>query len=82
MITIQELLYNRELEKNVKVKLVRHKDSRQDLYDLYKNHRSEFRVHNPKMFLKMSSISFRLLVKKVFSLDLSEFIKLHTEKVR
>lgn len=42
MITIQELLYNRGLERNVKVKLVRHKDGRQNLYDLYKNHRSEF----------------------------------------
>ncbi|MCP1297942.1 hypothetical protein NK356_01980 [Chryseobacterium sp. S0630] len=42
MITIQELLYNRGLKRNVKIKLVRHKDVRQDLYDLYKNHRSEF----------------------------------------
>lgn len=84
MITIQELLYNRGLEKNVKVKLVRHKDSRQDLYDLYKNHRSEFlayqRVHNLKMSLKMSNILFRLLVKKVFSPDLLEFIRLQTDK--
>ncbi len=35
MITIQELIFNRGLDKNAKTKLVRHKDSRQDLYNLY-----------------------------------------------
>lgn len=42
MITIQELLYNRGLDQNAKVKLIRHKDSRQDLYSLYKTDRDEF----------------------------------------
>ncbi len=42
MITIQELLYNRGLDQNAKVKLIRHKDSRQDLYNLYKTDRAEF----------------------------------------
>jgi hypothetical protein len=42
MITIQELLFNRNLSKDSKVKLVRHKDSRQDLYNLYKANREEF----------------------------------------
>jgi hypothetical protein len=36
MITIQELLFNRGLDKNAKIKLVRHKDARQDLYTLYR----------------------------------------------
>lgn len=42
MITIQELLYNRGLDKNSKIKLVRHKDSRRDVYNLYKTKREEF----------------------------------------
>ena len=42
MITIQELLFNRQLDRNSKVKLVRHKDSRLDLYNLYKTNREEF----------------------------------------
>src|SRR5688572_7648877 len=42
MITIQELLYNRNLDKNAKVKLVRHKDIRRDLYSLYKSDKAEF----------------------------------------
>lgn len=42
MITIQELLYNRGLDPKAKVKLVRHKDSRQDLYDLYRYKKNEF----------------------------------------
>jgi hypothetical protein len=37
MITIQELLYNRGLDRNVKVKLVRHKDHRLDLYEKYRS---------------------------------------------
>jgi len=42
MITIQELLYNRGLDTNSKVKLVRHKDNRRDLYNLYRTNRPEF----------------------------------------
>jgi hypothetical protein len=42
MITIQELLYNRGLDKNAKVKLVRHKDTRIDLYNLYRNDKLKF----------------------------------------
>lgn len=42
MITIQELLYNRGLDRNAKVKLIRHKDKRQDLYSLYINNRAAF----------------------------------------
>ena len=37
MITIQELLFNRELDKTAKVKLVRHKDPRCDLYEEYRS---------------------------------------------
>ncbi|MDR2653187.1 MAG: GIY-YIG nuclease family protein [Prevotellaceae bacterium] len=36
MITIQELLYNRGLDKIARIKLVRHKDKRLDLYGLYR----------------------------------------------
>ncbi len=42
MITIQELLFNRGLDKIAKTKLVRHKDSRRDLYNLYCNNKEEF----------------------------------------
>jgi hypothetical protein len=42
MITIQELLFNRELDSKSRIKLVRHKDSRQDLYNLYKTNRDKF----------------------------------------
>lgn len=43
MITIQELLYNRGLDKNSKIKLVRHQDKRYpELYDWYKNHKEKF----------------------------------------
>ncbi len=42
MITIQELLYNRGLDKIKNIKLVRHKDSRRDLYTLYRYNKSEF----------------------------------------
>ena len=42
MITIQELLFNRGLDKNAKIKLVRHKDGRQDLYNLYKTEKHKF----------------------------------------
>ncbi len=43
MITIQELLYNRGLNRNSKVKLVRHMDPGQpDLYDWYCNEPEKF----------------------------------------
>jgi len=42
MITVQELLFNRGLDKNAKIKLVRHKDQRQDLYNLYRTEYDEF----------------------------------------
>ena len=42
MITIQELLYNRGFDRKAKVKLVRHKDNRQDLYNLYRTNLQEF----------------------------------------
>lgn len=42
MITIQELLFNRGLDTNKKVKLVRHKDNRRDLYNLYRTDKAEF----------------------------------------
>lgn len=42
MITIQELLYNRGLERSAVVKLVRHKYRRLDLYSLYRTDRTAF----------------------------------------
>lgn len=42
MITIQELLSNRGLDISSKVKLIRHKDSRRDLYNLYRTDLPEF----------------------------------------
>lgn len=42
MITIQELLFNRGLDKTASAKLVRHKDNRRDLYNLYRNDRDAF----------------------------------------
>jgi hypothetical protein len=42
MITIQELLYNRGLDRSAKIKLVRHKDNRLDLYSLYRTAKLEF----------------------------------------
>ncbi len=42
MITIQELLYTRGLDREAKIKLVRHKDSRQDLYSLFKTDKRAF----------------------------------------
>lgn len=41
-ITIQELLNNRGLNPNDKIKLVRQKDARQDLYDLYRHDKVAF----------------------------------------
>jgi len=48
MITIQELLYNRGLDKSAKIKLVRHKDRRLDLYNLYRSQRQEFLSYQNK----------------------------------
>jgi len=42
MITVQELLFNRGLDPKAKIKLVRHKQTGKDLYNLYRNNRSEF----------------------------------------
>lgn len=42
MITIQELLYNRGLPRDAAVKLVRHKDNRVDLYNMYRIDRQGF----------------------------------------
>lgn len=42
MITIQELLYNRGLDRAATIKLVRHKDRRRDLYSLYRTEREQF----------------------------------------
>ena len=42
MITIQELLYNRGLKPKSKTKLVRHKDPRIDLYNMYTTKKQDF----------------------------------------
>ena len=42
MITIQELLYNRGVSRTAKVKLVRHKDRRYDIYNMYRTDREAF----------------------------------------
>jgi len=42
MITIQELLYNRGLDKTAKVKLVRHKDKDFPLYHWYRYDKQKF----------------------------------------
>jgi hypothetical protein len=42
MITIQELLFNRGLDPKAKIKLVRHKQTGRDLYNLYRYNRHEF----------------------------------------
>jgi hypothetical protein len=42
VITIQELLYNRGLSSDARVKMVRHKDVRFDLYNMYRNDKSSF----------------------------------------
>jgi hypothetical protein len=42
MITIQELLFNRGLDRQSRIKLVRHKDSRIDLYNAYRTKREIF----------------------------------------
>lgn len=42
MITIQELLYNRGFDRTARVKLVRHKDRRLDLFNIYRTKRKEF----------------------------------------
>lgn len=45
MITIQELLYNRNLDPKSKTKLVRHKDNRLDLYSMYTIERDKFLIY-------------------------------------
>lgn len=46
MITIQELLFNRNLDKHSKVKLVRHQDKRYpDLYDWYRYDKKKFLIY-------------------------------------
>lgn len=57
MITIQELLYNRGLDKSSKIKLVRHKDRRIDVYNLYRTNRQEF--------FKYQSVQSRDIFKSV-----------------
>lgn len=42
MITIQELLFNRGLDKTAKIKLVRHKESGEDIFHLYKTDKPAF----------------------------------------
>ena len=42
MITIQELLYNRGLDPNAKIKLARHKSARIDLYNMYTTRKEDF----------------------------------------
>lgn len=42
MITIQELLDKRGLKEYNKIKLVRHKDTRFDIYDMYRHNREAF----------------------------------------
>jgi len=42
MITIQELLFNRKLDQTARIKLVRHKDARCDLYDKYRTDHAWF----------------------------------------
>lgn len=49
MITIQELLYNRGLDRDAKVKLVRHQDARYpDLYDWYRYDREKFLAYQAR----------------------------------
>jgi hypothetical protein len=49
MITIQELLYNRGLDRRAKIKLVRHQDARYpDLYDWYRNDRDTFLAYQAR----------------------------------
>ena len=42
MITIQELLISRGLSKTAKIKMVRHKDQRYDIFDMYRSKKHEF----------------------------------------
>lgn len=42
MITIQELLYNRGISRSASVKLVRHKDRRLDIYNMYRTDKPAF----------------------------------------
>jgi hypothetical protein len=45
VITIQELLYNRGLSSDARIKMVRHKDVRFDLYSMYRNDKSSFLMY-------------------------------------
>lgn len=45
MITIQELLHNRCLDPKAKVKLVRHKDSTGQVYEMYRYKKDEFQIY-------------------------------------
>ena len=57
MITIQELLFNRNLDKSAKIKLVRHKDGNYDLYDKYR--------HEPEWFLAYQGSQARPVFRNV-----------------
>lgn len=48
MITIQELLFNRGLEMEANIKLVRHKSTRTDLYNLYRTDKLSFLKYQSK----------------------------------
>ncbi len=45
MITIQELLFNRGLDSSSRIKLVRHKEGRNDLYNLYRTDKPSFLIY-------------------------------------
>lgn len=48
MITIQELLFNRGLDRKARIKLVRHKDRKLDLYGMYKCDRGAFLAYQSR----------------------------------
>lgn len=48
MITIQELLFNRGLDRDARIKLVRHKDRKLDLYGMYKQDRAAFLAYQSR----------------------------------
>lgn len=50
MITIQELLFNRGLDRNSGIKLIRHKDVRTDLYNLYRTDKPSFLQYQSQQF--------------------------------
>lgn len=78
MITIQELLFNRGLDKQLKIKLVRHKDPRIDLYNAYRTNKELFLKYQQQQSKEVFSgvdyiISF--IGEDGFFQDLSVFIK-------